>query len=62
MRTGDGRGQIQQLFHDRVVYSFRRFLPLRLQEIGVVALGYHHMGTAVDYRVELSSWSLPGNP
>ena len=30
--------------------------------IGVVALEYHHMGTAIDYRVELSSYSLSGNP
>lgn len=30
--------------------------------IGTVAMEYHHNGTPVDYRVELSSYSLGGNP
>lgn len=30
--------------------------------VGLVALEYHHSGTTIDYRVELSSYSLSGNP
>jgi hypothetical protein len=30
--------------------------------VGIVAMEYHHNGTPVDYRVELISYSKPGNP